>query len=441
MSNGATIEHRPGRLPVRALSVEVVSGPDQGKTATAAERLAIGTGESNDLVLSDDTVSRFHVEIARVEGKIRVRDLDSTNGTHVGGITLGTATANPGTVFTLGKTEVRIADGETVSVDLIEGEALSGVRGKTASMRALMHRAQRAAQSDASVLLLGETGTGKEVLAQAIHESSGRRDMPFETVDCGSLLPSLVVSELFGHEPGAFTGANQRYIGAFERANGGTIFLDEIGEIPAHLQPVLLGALERRAFRRVGGSETIRVDVRVIAATNVDLREAVNKKTFREDLYFRLGVVTLELPPLRERTGDIPMLAEHFARQAGHDVGFEDFVGPDELDALMSYRWPGNVRELRNYVEAALAMGEPPPLLPDTGSEAGFGGGGFSSLPLERLLEHPYKAARRLVLDEFEEHYFKAQLERSGGNVAQAARNAEMNRSYLVSLLKRCGIR
>ncbi len=440
MTDGQTIEHRPASVPVQSLAVEVISGPDAGRGKTNVGKLSIGTSEANDLVLTDETVSRYHVELSHVDGRIQVRDLDSTNGTVIGRATLGTAFVEPNAVLKLGKTEIRVLDGETVPMELIAGESFSGVRGKTAAMRALMHKAERVAQTDASVLLQGETGTGKEVFARAIHESSLRAGGPFETVDCGSLHSSLIQSELFGHEPGAFTGANDRYIGAFERANGGTIFLDEIGELSSQLQPMLLGALERRSFRRVGGSEPIAVDVRVITATNRELREAINKGTFREDLYFRIGVVTLHLPALRERVGDIPMLIEHFARSAGHDIAFDELVEADEVDDLMQYAWPGNVRELRNFVEATLAMGEAPKLESNEDGEVSSNTG-WSKLGLESLIRRPYKEARRLVLDEFEDLYFSAHLDRAGGNVAKAARNAEMNRSYLLDLLKRRGIR
>ncbi len=318
-----------------------------------------------------------------------------------------------------------------------------GIETRNAAYNALIDRIELvASNSDAPILLLGETGTGKEMFARAIHASSPRRQGPFETVDCGALLPSLVVSELFGHEPGAFTGANHQHVGAFERAHGGTLFLDEVGELSPQLQPVLLGAIERRSFRRVGGSKPVSVDVRVISATNRDLREAVNARSFREDLFFRLGVVTLNLPPLRERPNDIPMLAEFFAHEAGWAGSLNELLKPEEQERLVRYRWPGNVRELRNFVEAALAMGEAPALAESASSDAPTSSGsGYSSLSLERLLSCSYKDARAMILDEFEQLYLEAILERTEGNVSRAAREAQMNRSYLVDLLKRKGLR
>src|SRR5262249_1899349 len=189
--------------------------------------------------------------------------------------------------------------------------------GRTSEMRTLMAAISRAARSDASILIAGETGTGKELIARAIHDESPRAGGPFETVDCGSLMPTLVASELFGHEKGAFAGADARHVGSFERGSGGTLFLDELGELPASLQAALLGALERRSFRRLGGTTPIAVDVRVISASNRDLMREVNTGAFRQDLYYRIGVVTLRVPPLRERAGDIPLLVEHFLRESG----------------------------------------------------------------------------------------------------------------------------
>ena len=442
MTNQRTHEHRPASLPVKRLAVEVVSGPDAHRRAVSAEKLSIGTAANNDLVLTDDTVSRYHVEISRIEGRISLRDLGSTNGTVVGSVRLGTAEVMPRTTLRLGRTEVQILDDAgTVALELSQADSFAGVLGGTATMRVLMRKAERVAQSDTSVLLLGETGTGKEMFARALHASSDRRDGPFETVDCGALHPSLIQSELFGHEPGAFTGASQRHVGAFQRADGGTLFLDEVGELSSQLQPALLGALERRAFRRVGGAETIRVNVRLIAATNRDLREAVNEGIFREDLYYRLGVVTLPIPPLRDRPGDIALLATHFARQAGHDGAIEDLTTPDDLDAMLQHHWPGNVRELKNHVEALLALGEAPTLRAQSEAPADGSQTGYSRLTLGELLEQPYKEARQRVLSEFERMYFEEQLRRADGNIAQVARTTKMNRTYLMDLLKRQGLR
>jgi DNA-binding NtrC family response regulator len=307
-------------------------------------------------------------------------------------------------------------------------------------MRSLMARIQRAARTDVSVLLLGETGVGKEVIARAIHEASPRSASPSEVVDCGALMPTLIASELFGHEKGAFTGADRQHVGAFERANGGTLFLDEIGELPPALQSALLGALERRSFRRVGGTTSIAVDVRVVCATNRDLRNEVNAGRFRQDLYYRIAVILLRIPPLRERAGDIPVLVEHFLREIGHDGPVDEVVPDTVMQTLKTHHWPGNVRELRNFVEAAIAMGEAPHL--EERLERSEGSPNmFAGEALGRLVELSYKDARSTLLNEFEVIYLKELMERTKHNVSAAARSAKMNRSYLIQMLKRHGIR
>ncbi|MCC7383879.1 MAG: sigma 54-dependent Fis family transcriptional regulator [Deltaproteobacteria bacterium] len=440
MVNQGTIPHGAAGLPVRALRVEVVEGPDKGKVqTTASESLTIGSAEANDLVLTDETVSRFHLDLVRKGDRIIVQDHGSTNGTMLGNAWVERVAITPGTTLRLGKTSLRISDGDTVTLELFQGDWLGPMLGRAPGMRQMMARVARAAQSDSSVLILGETGTGKEVVARAIHEASRRGDRPFETIDCGSMLPTLIASELFGHERGAFTGADRQHVGAFERANGGTLFLDEIGELPRELQTALLGALERRAFRRVGGKEQIAVDVRVVAATNRDLREEVNAGTFRQDLYYRLAVITLSIPPLRERGEDIPLLAEHFLRQAGFTGAVEEILPAQVMASLKAHRWPGNVRELRNAVEAALVMGEAPQLSDQSPSKAGEPVSG-ETLAIQKLLGLTYNEARGQLLDQFEDAYIRALLDRTSGNVSQAARVAKMNRSYLTRLLKRRGI-
>jgi DNA-binding NtrC family response regulator len=312
-------------------------------------------------------------------------------------------------------------------------------------MRRLMSQARRAAQSNVAVLLIGESGTGKELLARALHDASPRAAGPFVTIDCGAVTPTLVASELFGHERGAFTGAIQARSGAFEAADGGTLFLDEIGELAPELQVTLLGALERRRFCRVGGRKEISVDVRVVAATNRDLRSDVNSGVFRLDLYYRLAVVTLEVPPLRERPKDIPLLAEHFAREEGFEGPIAKLIPDETMARLMRHRLPGNVRELRNYVQAAVAMGEPGDLPLESHAAAPEAAGEPDVDALRRgwgaFVAQPYGEARTRLLREFELDYLKRLLERTHGNVAQAARDAQMARSHLNELLRRHKIR
>jgi DNA-binding NtrC family response regulator len=295
---------------------------------------------------------------------------------------------------------------------------------------------KRAGRSDASVLVTGESGTGKELVARAIHERSPRAEGPFVTVDCGALAPSLVASELFGHERGAFTGADRQRTGALERADGGTLFLDELGELPLELQPALLGALERRAFSRVGGDAEIAVDVRVVAATNRDLRADINEGAFRLDLFYRVAVLKLALPPLRERREDIPVLVRAFLDELDPEGAAASLFGPVTLEALAAQRWPGNVRELRNMVLASVALEEI--TLPDE-SPLSKGEGGAD--PFGDLHGLPFKRARRQALERFERVFLRRLLEDAEDNVSRAARESGLDRSYLFSLLKRHKLR
>lgn len=429
-------------VPIRRLRVTVERGPDQGKTEESTDTLSVGTAASNDLVLTDETVSRYHLELCRVGDSILVVDHGSTNGTRVDGAFIERARLVTGTVLHVGRSELRVDDGEAEPVQLHPGSELAGIVGRSSGIRALMAKLERVAQSEASVLLLGETGTGKEVAARALHELSPRRGGPFEIVDCAAMAPTLIGSELFGYEKGAFTGASGQHIGAFERADGGTIFLDEVGELPSGLQTALLGALERRSVRRLGGKDSIPVDVRVVAATHRDLRSEVNAGTFRQDLYYRLAVVLLRLPPLRERLEDLPDLVEHFLRRLGCPDKLEEILPDSTLRVMMQHRWPGNVRELRNTVEAALAMGEELEVEREPGGELP---GGSSSIELPAVdsgfWSLRYTEAKDQLVEAFEDRYVRLLLERSDGGVKRAAELAGMNRSYLTKVLRKRGIR
>jgi len=428
--------HRGPMIPVRTLRVDVLSGPDAGKTLeTEEEVLTIGTAPGNALRLSDDTVSRFHLELSGGDSGISVSDLGSSNGTASGPVRIERGVVASGAELRLGNTRLCVRDGDASVVELYAEDELGELKGKTEVMRRLMAQVTTAAQSSVPVLVIGESGTGKELVARAVHHSSPRADGPFVTLDCAALAPNLVASELFGHERGAFTGAERQHIGAFERASGGTLFLDEIGELPAELQPQLLGALERKRFRRVGGRSDIDVDVRIVCATNRDLRAEVNASVFRLDLYYRIAVVVLRLPALRERAADIPLLAAHFLRECGHDGPPEQLLPDTVMGELQAHRWPGNVRELRNWVEATVAMGESPPL--STHDSSTVTGGTLGS----ELYALTYKDARRAVLESFELRYVTHLLSAAGGNVAAAARQAQMDRTYLIKLVQRHGLR
>jgi DNA-binding NtrC family response regulator len=431
MADERTVRHTGiTGIPVQSVEATVIEGPDAGKQASA-HKLTVGSARDNDLQLSDETVSRYHLELWGSPEGVRMNDPGSTNGTWVGAVRVQSGVVPPNSIVKLGKTTLRLGQGEPLTLALHQEEALAGLRGQSPLMRRLMAQLQRAAGRDASVLLVGESGTGKELCARALHDLGPRRDKPFVTVDCGALSPTLIASELFGHEKGAFTGADRAHTGAFAEAHGGTLFLDEIGELPPPLQTTMLGVLERGRFKRLGGRAEIAVDVRVVSATNRDLRAEVNACSFRLDLYYRLAVVCLSVPPLRDHPEDVPLLVQHFLREGGHDGATEDVVAPSTLQSWMLHRWPGNVRELRNLVEATLTMGEPPPLA-DSPS-AGDGDPFLALLPLA------YKQARAKLLYDFEERYLTSLLERSGDNVSKAAREARMDRSHLIDLLQRHG--
>jgi DNA-binding NtrC family response regulator len=426
------------------LRVVVIDGPNKGLSHVAdGDRLSIGSAAGNDVVLDDPQVSRFHMQLQATKDGIALHDAGSTNGTFLSGARLERAVVPVGTELVMGQSRVRLESGGEVEVELLptdDGHGLGVFQARSSAMRRLLAQVARAARSDVAVLLVGESGTGKELLARALHEHGPRRGGPFETVDCASLSPTLVASELFGHERGAFTGADRRHVGAFERAHGGTIFLDEIGELPEQLQPMLLGALERRRFRRLGGRDEVSVDVRVVCATHRDLRSEVNAGRFRLDLYYRLAVVRLDVPPLRERLEDLEPLVRRFAAESGRDADISALLEPSFLTRLRGHAWPGNVRELRNVVDATLAMGEVPTLDAPRPPSAGEGDTG-PRITLGPLLDRHYKDARQVVLQEFEDAYLKRLLERSNGNVSQAARDADMDRSHLWELLRRHGLR
>jgi DNA-binding NtrC family response regulator len=417
--------------------VDVISGPAQGAATTLdADLVSLGSAKSNTIVVGDPTVSRFHLELSREGGDIVAADLGSTNGTYVGTVRIERARVPPGTVLRMGNTELRIVHGADTEVPILGDELLAGVRGKSPQMQRLMLQMERVAQGAASVLLIGESGTGKEVTSRAIHELSPRAAGPFVTVDCGSIPPTLLASELFGHERGSFTGADRQHVGAFERAAGGTVLLDEIGELPAEVQATLLGVLERKRYRRVGGQVELTMDARVIAATHRDLRAGVNGGTFRLDLYYRLAVVVLRLPPLRDRLEDIPVLVDHFVRELGYLGTGVDLLGAEAMATLSKQAWPGNVRELRNAVEAMLLMGTSHTLADEPARSEDAAAAGD-----DHDLELPYKEARAEVTRSFEARYLRHLLTRAEGNVSKAARIAQMDRSHLIELLRRHQIR
>jgi len=395
-----------------------------------------------DLVLSDPTVSRRHLRIARqADGSWRIVDLGSTNGTKVRGARIREAELQAGAVFEAGQVEIAfVPQREEVEVEAWPEDRFGALIGRSRPMRIMFGLLARIAETDATVLLEGETGTGKGQVARAIHEASKRADRGFVVVDCGSMQRNLIESELFGHEKGAFSGAYQQRRGAFEHADRGTVFIDELGELDLELQPRLLRVLDAREVRRVGAQQSTPVDIRVIAASRRDLQREVERGVFREDLFFRLSVVTVRIPPLRDRPEDIPLLAEHFLQEAARQRNVRaPTLDSRTLDRLTSHDWPGNVRELKNTVERALYLSavRPGDTLEVDGIESGArprSGAGRSSAfdPSASFQEE-----KERWLEERERRYVSWLLENHGGNVSGAARAARMDRKYLHKLAKK----
>ena len=309
----------PIAVPRLSILVEREAGSATQRAETHdGEICKIGSHESNDIVLRDPMVSRFHCRVVREHGVWRVIDSGSTNGTRLDGVRVRDAELSEESTLTVGDSCLRLRAGAAETKDLVPTlPAFGSLVGTSLPMRRLFALLEKIADSDINVLIHGESGTGKELVATEIMQRSGRADRPFIVVDCGAISPSLVESELFGHLRGSFTGADRDRIGAFEAAEGGTVFLDEIGELPLEVQPKLLRALEAKEIRRVGENRPRRVNVRVIAATNRDLEREVNKGRFREDLYFRLAVITARVPPLRERRFSLVALVRSFLAQLG----------------------------------------------------------------------------------------------------------------------------
>ena len=398
--------------------------------------LLVGKHPSNDVVIESQGVSRYHLELRAEPGCVLVRDVGSKNGTFYDGARVTEVRLGPGASFRVGGpagTELGLESESRPTLAPSKASHFGPLIGESQRMRAVFSLLEKTAAANTTLLVHGETGTGKELVAKAIHAASPRRDKPFVVVDCGSIPSTLIESELFGHTRGAFTDAASDRIGAFESADRGTLFLDEIGELPLQLQPKLLRAVEDRSIQRVGESRRRTIDVRVVAATHRDLKSEVAGGRFRQDLFFRLAVVTVELPPLRERGRDVLLLASHMLAE----LGLDDTVELDDRlqSALLAYQWPGNVRELRNAIERAAHLGadHAVPLITPPGDEAPADE--KASAP-----DLPFKEAKEQIISAFERAYVVRLLDRHGTNISAAARNAGIDRNYLYRLLKKHGL-
>jgi len=391
--------------------------------------VTVGSSQAATLSLDAPGVSRLHCRFEATDDGVVLSDLGSTNGTFVSGLQVQRVILPEAARVQIGQTVIDFELSDQFEDQELSAEPRFGdLLGRSLVMRNVFAQLSRVSHSVASVLILGESGTGKELAAEAIHAASPRSQGPFVVVDCGSLPATIIESELFGHVRGAFTGANESRAGAFEAAQGGTIFLDEIGELELSLQPRLLRALEARTVRRIGGDRNIQLDVRVLAATNRDLAAMVASGDFREDLYHRLNVVRVRLPPLREHREDIELLARHFAALAvqKYPQARADAVSDEVVAQLEKRSWPGNSRELRNVVERLVLLG-PRARFEDRAGDSQSSG----------YLELPFQDARDVAVARFEKAYVEAALERHGGNVAAAARACGVHRGYLFRLIRR----
>lgn len=486
----------PGMIE-RKCQLTVLSGTQKGKVVeVGASRFTVGKGEAANLVLPDATVSREHFVIEAREGAFVIRDLASTNGTWIEELRIKEAYLRPGMEVRAGDVELRFEPVyRAVDVRPSDEEKFGKLVGRSVRMRQVFTLLERVAKSDATVVLMGETGSGKSAVARAIHDGSPRSSGPFVTVDCGAIAETLIESELFGHERGAFTGANQTRKGALEQAQGGTLFIDELVDLRSDLQPRLLRVLEEREVKRVGSNAAIALDVRIIAASRHDLWRAVQAGQFREDLYFRLAVFSIPLPPLRERPEDIPLLAAAFARAAPQGEELLKRLTPEVQMRLAKHPFYGNVRELRNVIDRAIALGGDPlealgslnsvVSAPPSASMATQEGAPLSSeapaLPSVSMAmpglaapphaaapafesppetpaqvelpaldadgsafvtdvdwEAPFKEAKEQLLDVFEANYLRRLIDRSPGLSASAlAKAAKIDRKHLYTLAKK----
>jgi DNA-binding NtrC family response regulator len=418
-------------IPLAGIDLVVVEGADRGARAAVGPGITrVGTSASNHLRLRDRAVSRVHCELRLLDRAVQIVDAGSTNGTFAEGVRIADASLAPGSVFRVGTTAIRIeAANAPTRVPVSSRDHFGGLLGSSVAMKRVYAVLERLAATDTTALIHGETGTGKELAARAVHEASRRARGPFVTVDCGAIAETLIESELFGHVRGAFSGAHAERRGLFEEAHGGTLFLDEIAELPLSLQPKLLRVLEAREVRRLGANAGRPIDVRVLAATHRSLAQSVNEGAFREDLYYRLAVVEVELPPLRAHREDLVTIARRFHERFSGSEG----PLPDALVRAIGARsWTGNVRELRNFIERSVTLGalaeHPPTQAPSSLAAA-------SAADAMVPVHLPLKEARVAWMDQFERRYAEALLRRTGGNVTRAAEIAGVHRRTFQRLM------
>jgi transcriptional regulator with GAF, ATPase, and Fis domain len=439
-----------GGGPTSSLKAVVLSGPEEGQEIPLdpKQTITLGADSSCNLVLTDRAVSRKHLSLTFDGLEVTVRDLGSRNGTSLAGAKIKEAILPIGAVLTVGQSAITVQPRWHVrEVPPSSAKAFGEVLGESLAMREIFAILERVAPTDVTVLIEGESGTGKELIARSIHHASGRKDKPYVVFDCGAVPGELAESELFGHKRGAFSGAVADRAGAFAQADGGTICLDELGELPQELQPKLLRVLETGEVKPVGADKPRKVDVRVLAATNRDLYAEARRGSFRSDLLYRLEVVKIRVPPLRQRPDDIPLLVARLldGKILGEGgVGGVGGVGGENLRKLVGYGWPGNVRELRNMLTRAVALATAPAKPAPRFADLVFNLGPVSSVPSTIGMEYPgvsspveYKEAKEQVLLSFHRAYVTALLDRHKGNIQRAASAAGLSRKHLYELVRR----
>jgi DNA-binding NtrC family response regulator len=423
------------RPTLQRFRLVILRGPEIGKSFELKDgETKVGKGTDNDIVIADATVSRAHFAIRKDGDRYTLVDLGSTNGTWLEEAQIREAFLRPGARIKAGEVLLRFQPvAEEVVLDpKLSPNKFGDLLSSNQRTREIFALLEKVSNTDATILLLGETGTGKSAIARAIHQASHRKSGPFVVIDCGAVSKSLIESELFGHERGAFTGATQLRRGAMEVCRGGTLFIDELDDLPLDVQPKLLRAIDEREIYRVGAHQPIKLDLRIVAATKKDLRQEVAEGRFREDLFFRLSVVVVPLPPLRDRREDLPILVDHVLSKPG---AWSEL--PAELkEKLLAHTWPGNIRELRNVIERASYLGGLADV--DLGSARDEREGEEPRLLLD--YSRPFKEAKDALIARFEREYLRHLLTRSQGNMTKAARDAGIDRKYLYMLLKKYGL-
>jgi len=432
---------RSERLAVQEFHLVLVNTDAAGTSyPLRSSEVKIGKSPENDVVIDHPTVSRTHLVVVRQRDRFLVRDLDSTNGTFIDGAQIKEGYLRPGVLLEVGDVQLRFQPTVApLEIEAAQEGRLGDLVGKSLAMRQIFALLERIAPTDSTLLLVGETGTGKGAAAKLIHKLSPRSRGPLVVFDCAAVSDSLIESELFGHEKGAFTGAVAQRIGCLERAHGGTLFLDEIDDLGMDLQPKLLRAIEDREFRRLGASSApVSFDARIIAASKKNLWAETQAGRFREDLYFRLSVFTVGLPPLRDRKEDISQLVDAFAGE-----GLWERLPATVRDQFLAHTWPGNVRELRNALERARHMADIPELSADSLLKEFSSSTGAAAPQGDYVAvdySGPFKDRKDELIRGFEREYLTRLLSRSKGNVAKAAREAELDRKHLYSLLHKYGL-